>query len=448
MGITPLTLAGVSQYSSDFQSILNRAVQIAQVPITALQNKDSELLQQKSLLSTLNANVADLVASLQSLGTTAQNQAVAATSSDPTVATANATGAATPGSFTINSVTSLATAASEHSTSGYADSLSTPISSTGTLKLVVGSNQYTFTLTNNSLIGLRDQINSLGAGVTASILTTANGNYLSLSANSTGHMTLRLIDDPTGAQTNLLTAANQGSDAEFHLNGIDITQKSNFINSVVPGVTFQLLKESSSPVTISLASDRTQLSSALQDFVTNYNSLHSGLAAQVGQNAGQLSGDLMVTQLQGQLRSLTSYRTSAGSVKSLSDLGITFDSTGKSTFNQNTFDSLSDTQLSDAFSFVGSETNGLASFGNSLNEFSDPVSGLIKLEQNGIDRTDQSIQNQITTLTDRITSMQTQLSQQLTAADALQAELQSQQQTIGSSVQSLNLVLYGCYPNL
>ncbi len=40
--LTPLTLNGVSKYSSDMQAILNRAVQIAQIPITFLQNHDSD----------------------------------------------------------------------------------------------------------------------------------------------------------------------------------------------------------------------------------------------------------------------------------------------------------------------------------------------------------------------------------------------------------------------
>jgi hypothetical protein len=48
MGIAPLAFTGVSQYSSDFQTILNRAVQVAQIPINLLQNKDSDLLQQKT----------------------------------------------------------------------------------------------------------------------------------------------------------------------------------------------------------------------------------------------------------------------------------------------------------------------------------------------------------------------------------------------------------------
>ena len=43
MSITPLTFTGVSTYSNDFQTILSRAVQIAQLPLKALQNRDTGL---------------------------------------------------------------------------------------------------------------------------------------------------------------------------------------------------------------------------------------------------------------------------------------------------------------------------------------------------------------------------------------------------------------------
>ncbi len=446
--ITPLTLSDVGQYSTDFQNILNRAVQIAQIPVTQLQNQDSNVLQEKSLLGTLNTSVADLATSLQSLGTVGSSQALSATSSDATIVSASATGATTPATYSIDSITSLAAAASARSTNGYADATSTLVSANGAMELKVGSQDIPFTLTQNNLTGLRDGINSLGAGVTASILTTPNGDYLSLAANSTGAQTISLIDDPKGAQTQLLTQTNPGANAVFSLNGIPITQSSNLVNSVIPGVTLRLLNTSSTPVTVSLASDPTQLSSALQDFVTNYNALQSQLRAQVGPAGGLLSGNLVVTQLQNMMRQIASYQGAAGlSVRSLADLGVTFNSTGQASFNQNTFSSLSDTQITDAFTFAGSATSGLAAFSSQLQQYSDPVSGLIQTEEAGMTQTDQSLQAQITTLTDRINTMQTNLSQQLATTDSAATLLQDQQQTLSASIQGLNLVLYGRYPN-
>jgi flagellar hook-associated protein 2 len=452
MGLTPLTLNGVSKYSSDLQSILNRAVQIAQIPVTALQNKDSDLLQKKSLLSGLESSVSSFAGSLNSLASIAGGQALTATSSNPAVVTVAATGATTPASYTIDSVTSPATAASERTLSSFADSASTPVSSTGTLDLVVGGNHNKFTLTKNSLVGLRDQINSLGAGVNASILTTSGGNFLSISSNTTGATTLQLNDDPDGANTNLLTHINQGTNAVFSLNGIPVTQAGNVVNSVVSGVTFTIQSATSVPVTLNLSSDRSQLSSALQSFVQSYNSLKQTVNAQVGQNAGLLSGDVAVTQLQSLLRQITSYTGTsgngvAGSIQSLADLGIEFSTTGEASFNQNTFNQLSGSQISDGFRFLGSATSGFGAFGAQLDQFTDPVSGILKTEQDGVDRTDQSIQNQVSTLNDRITLLQTNLAAQLQKADAALAELQSQQNTVSASLQGLNLVLFGKSPN-
>src|SRR5258706_13991304 len=113
LSIAPLTITGVSQFSADFQTILNRAVQIAQIPVTFLQNKDADLLQRKTLLSGLSSSVGALATSLQSLGTVAAYQALAASSSNADVVSVTNTGASSAANYTIDSITSLAAAASE-----------------------------------------------------------------------------------------------------------------------------------------------------------------------------------------------------------------------------------------------------------------------------------------------------------------------------------------------
>jgi flagellar hook-associated protein 2 len=328
------------------------------------------------------------------------------------------------------------------------DSANTPVSSTGTVNLVVGSNNYKFTLTNNSLVGLRDQINSLGAGVTASILTTSGGNYLSIASNTTGASTLQLFDDPGGANTNLLTNTNQGTNADFFLNGVEVKQPGNVVNSVVSGVTFTIQAASTTPVTLTLASDGTQLSSALQNVVSDYNGLSKLIQAQQGPAAGLLSGNSIVGQLQALQRQLTSYTGTSGSIKSLADLGVEFDSSGVASLNTDTFNKLSATQLADAFSYVGSATSGLAGFAQNLQQFSDPVTGLMKDEMDGFTSTDKDLTSHIATLTDRANLMQSNLQLQLAAADSLLADLQSTQDSLTASLQGLSLVLYGQNQNI
>ena len=452
--ITPLTLTGVSQYSSTYQSILTRAVQIAQLPLTRLQNKDADVLAQNTALGTLQTAATNLYTSLQTLATDAANQTLGATSSNPTVLTATATGARATNTYTVNSVSFIAKAASEDSLNSYADSTSTAVSSTGILQLKVGSQNYPITLSTNNLTSLRDAINASGAPVTASILTTgATANYLSVTANATGATTLQLIDDPAtvghpgGANTELLTQAHQGVSAQFSLNNVPVTQSSNTVNSVIPGATLQLLQPSNSPVTVSLQSNPTQLATDLQTFVTNYNALEQALAANEGTNQGGLNGDTAVTQLQQTLRQMTSFFTTSGSITNLSALGVTFaDATGAATFNQTAFHALSAQNISDGFNFLTSLTTGSGNFVAQLDAFTDPISGLIQAEIQGNDTIDGHIQSQITTLTARINTMQSNLQLQLARADALEAELQSQQSTVNASLIGLNYVLYGQNP--
>jgi flagellar hook-associated protein 2 len=449
LSITPITLTGISTYASDFQSILNRAVQIAEIPLTALQNSDATDLQQKTDMSNLSGTVSTLASSLQALGALASTQALSASTSSPALVSATATGATSAASYTINSITSLASAASETSLKGYADSSSTPVSSTGTVKLTVGSQSYTISLTNNTLVGLENQINGLNAGVTASILTTSGDNYLSLTDNTSGATTLSLTDDPGGANTPLLTSANQGTNAIFQLNGITVNQSSDTVNSVIPGVTLQLLGTTprTAPVTVSLATDPSALSSDLQTFVTNFNALNTALAAQTGTGGGSLVGNDMVTGLEGVVNQLVSYNLPSGTVQSLADLGITFnDTTGQATFDQTTFDGLSSQQVADALTFIGSPTSGLAGFAAQFAQYSDPVTGLMRTEEAGYTQTDLDLQSQVTTLTTQINDMQTSLAQQLSAADSQVAQLQSQQSELSASLQGLSLVLYGQNP--
>src|SRR5262249_7604158 len=162
------------------------------------------------------------------------------------------------------------------------------------------------------------------------------------------------------------TSSNQGSDAVFQLDGFDVDQPGNVINNVIPGVTFTLLGASDTPIGISLQSDRNQLASALQDFAAKYNTVRTTLNTQEGPAAGLLSGDLAITQTEDALRHIAAYQTPSGSVKSLADLGIEFDSAGKASFNPTTFNQLTDSQLSAAFKFIGSATSGLGGFSASL----------------------------------------------------------------------------------
>ena len=435
---------GISQYASDFQAELTKAAQVAQIPITLLQTQDSAVISKESALGTISTDVGALQNAVQALGTLAAGQALGATSSNPSAVSVTNSGATSASSYTINSITSPATAASERTTNSFGSS--DPVSSTGSLTLKVGTQTKTFQVTTNTLAGVENQINALNLGVTATILTTPTGNYLSISANSTGATTLQLFDGTSASGTDLLTNTNQGTDAVFQFDGLNVDEPGNVVNNLVPGLTLTILGASATPVTLSLASDPSQVSSALQTFVSAYNTVQKDIQAQSGTSGGPLAGDTILNEIRQTLQQMIGYTTSTGTVQSLADLGVEFDDTGVASFNQSTFSALSATQISDAFKYLGTMTTGFGGFSGALDQYSDPISGLITSEVSGLRQRDQDLQDQISTLTARAAAAQTALTNQFEAADAQQEILQQQQQELTASLQGLSLVLYGPNP--
>lgn len=448
MGLTPLTFTGVSKYSSDFQTILSRAVSIANLPAKAIQNQQTDLLQKKLITTNLQTAAEGFSSSLAALAAVGDNKGLTASSSDSTkVAILTSTGT-TAAAYTVSEITSVAKAASETSAAGYADSSTAAVSSTGTVKLTAGSHDYTINLipATNNLIGLRDAINNLGVGVTASVLTTGTGvnpNYLSVSANATGEQVLRITDDPDGAATALLTSDNQGANAVFKVNGVAVSKSSNTINDVVPGISFSILGTTSGDtVSLSLASDRRKLTSALQTFVANYNALSSQLDGQIGPSAGLLSGDFLIREVRGDLRDLTGFQ-GTGTIKHFSDLGLELSSTGELSLNATTLDGLSATDIDSAFNFVGSSVAGLGSLNSKFTQLSDPINGLIKIQLNQYEVTNTRLSSDLANITDKVSLMQTFMAQKLQAADSLLAQLDSQQNVLTGVLLSVNNALYG-----
>jgi flagellar hook-associated protein 2 len=547
MSIAPLVFTGVSTFSTDFQTILTRAVSIANLPVTALTNQQTNIQSEKVLASNLSSAISDLSSSLGNLAALGTTKGIVATSTAPSVVTATAAGASSGATYSITNVTSIARAASETSLSGYAGqqyssaysaqsltftindssgtpqtktfnlaaglsaaaastainsalagspallgitatagagaisfssnspssftvafgdvttgggfaadknstqtSAAAPVSVTGTLQLTLGGTTTPIVLGvgKNNLAGLTEAINKLNLGVTASVLATGTGNfpsYLTLSANQTGLTTMTLND---GA-TDLLSVTNQGTNTVFQLNGLDVTKPGTVVNDVIPGVSFAFggTTTAGQSVVVSLASDRTGISNALQDIVAKYNVVSGQVNSQIGSAAGLLSGNSMIGQARQALFSLMNSSGSGSSVQSLTDLGIELSNSGVMSFNSNTFNALTDSQISDAYSLFSSKTSGPTAMQSKFTQLSDPATGAIKAQQDQWDATDKRITAQVSDLTDRLNAMQATLQSKLQVADSLLASLASTQSMLTSSIQSMNFTSYGYSQN-
>lgn len=444
--ITPLAFTGISTYSDDFQAILDRQVQIAQIPLKSLQNQQSDVFQRRSLVGTLSTAASALESALARLGQLGDSKGLVASSTNTAKVIATNTGATAPTSYSITEITSIAKAASESTVAGYATANATAVSSTDSAALEFGGATFALDLTGrNNLQGLRDAINASGADVTASILNTGsptNPYYLSVSANNKGASNLAIKDGD--GTTDLLTSANQGANTEFKLNGVSVSKPATEINDVVLGVIFNVkgTTSGSESVTVELATDKEGLRGALESFVSAYNTLEDQLSQQIGEGAGLLSGDSLVGDISSRLRAITSYQGS-GSIRSLAELGIEFSTTGKASLNSDTFDNLSSSQVQAAFAFLGSESTGFGGTVEELRSITDPITGSAKVQIDQYDKSALSIEDRISLQSERIAILQQTLGLQLQQADALLASIESQKTIVDASIQGLQLTLFG-----
>lgn len=447
---TPVGFSGVSQYSSDFQSVLTRAGKIAAVPVTALTNKNADIASQDTTLTALNTAVAALGADIAHIGQLSTGLALTATTTDATAVTATITGATSGASYSITNVTSVASAASETTKVGYADGTTAKVSSTGTLQLIAGTKKLTFTLAAgaNNLAGIAAEINSLNSGFTASVLTTgagATGTFLSISANNSGVTTLQLIDDPAGAAKNVLTqAATQGSNSIFDLNGIPVNNPGTSISNVIQGVTLNILGKTATDetVAVTVATDRSKISAALNNLVTSYNTVAEQVNAQIGPAAGLLSGNNVIYQVRQALSSIIHFQGS-GDVSNLANLGIEVGGNGLIDLNQTTFGALTDSQVASSFALFGSTTTGLGGLQSAFTAITDPISGTIATQLGADSITTTRLTAAIATMNAQIQKQLETLLSQLQAADAQVAVLASQQNILNASISSLQFTSFG-----
>ena len=357
--ISIATFSGSSTYSSSFQSVLTRAVQIASLPGLDLEASINTLSNQESALTSLESTFSNLETAIQGVNTAAQGTA-AATVSDSSILTATASASASEGTYTVtvDNIGSAATALGNAGSTTVTDPSTGSIGDSTSYSLVVGGNTTTITPSGTTLDDLASAINSAGAGVEATVVDvggSSGSDYrLALTSSTLGAQTIELDDSSGNALT---TQEADGASVEYTVNGgtTDIESDTRTIN-LAAGLTVNLLSaDSSTPVTITVAKSTSNLSSALSTLATDYNNAVTALTDQTGSAGGALQGDSVIYSLRSMLSSLLHYSDSSGNVANLNSLGLEVDSTGSMTFDATTFNSLSS---SDIATFLGGTTLG------------------------------------------------------------------------------------------
>ncbi len=415
-----------SSYASDLQTALNRAIQIASLPVQLMQSDVSTMQAQQQALSGLQSVFGSVQSSLTSINS-AVTGTLSANVNDPSVASATATSAALAGTYTLQ-VIQVGTSTSTLSSAGLTtvtDPGSGNISSASSFTLTVNGTAFTISPSGNTLNDLATAINGAGAGVQATIVNvggTTNPDYrLAVTSSNVGNTSIQLND----GTNNLLDTLTTGIDAEYSVDGsAQVNSTSNQI-TIAPGLTANLLDASTSPVTITVGADYSALSSALANFASAYNSATSSLDQQIGQNAGPLAGQSLIYTLDNALNGLVNYSGGTGAVSSLASLGLTLDSNGQMSFDSTVFNTQN---ISAIQQFLGGTTTGgfLQAASTSMTAVEDPTTGQIQSEFNSLQT---EVTNENTLISNeevRVNDLTTNMTAELSQADATIANLEAQ----------------------
>ena len=305
----------------------------------------------KSALSILSTSLETLVGKT-SLAVSSNSTAVTASITDPSIATS------INSSMTISALATGQTLAF----TGYADT--TSIVGGGSLVLERGdwssgsfvasattASTSLTVVTTDTLASLRDKINTLNYGVTASIFGAGDGTYnLVLKSGEGKENALRVTatESPSGSglsgidnsSTNSSKQKIAGVDATIVVDGMTLTRESNTVTDLFEGYTVNLVSTTSTTANIVASVDIASAKTNLQSLVTAINTAKEVINSKTSRgdesnDSGELSDDTIINSLKKQINSLTTSSLSGFGSTSiyLSNLGVRTEKTGTLSLN-------------------------------------------------------------------------------------------------------------------
>jgi flagellar hook-associated protein 2 len=401
--------------------------------ITTKQNSDNAEL---SAIGKIKSALSSLQTALSGLSDgTALNQLAVALGGTGTgvTATADPSKGAVAGNYTL-AVTNIATA-NKISSQAYASGASL---GSGTLTVGVGSSSMQISVAStDSLSDVANAINSANnnPGVSAAVITAADGQHLVLTSKQTGAANNVTVSAGAGLDSGLNTASftqvAAGKDATFSIDGNTITSASNTITTALTGVSIDISGASAnSTQTISITNDTTASTKAINDFVTAYNNYittETGLTwdptQATGSQAGALLGDAMTNTITNGLGGLIGGGvTVGGKTFSLSSIGINLQHDGTLSVDSTALQTAL-TSNSSAVAAVFNKTNGIGTTLNSFINTYTQTSGTIDQRTQALNTDLSNLSDQATQLTNYQSTLTDQYNAQFTALNTLMSTM-------------------------
>jgi len=408
----------------DYNEMISKLIEVKRRPIEILETKKTDYNSKISTYKELSTKLSDLESAADTLKTSSSFYKKTSSESDSTVLDSSATGTATVGNYSV-SITTLASAEKEvHNGTGLTASTDI-INSSGSDKVfqyTYGATQRTLTVADSTTLdGLKDLINNdvSNPGVTATVVNDGTNYRLVVSGNETGATNTITIDagttlNGTGSTVDFTAASfsenKTAADADFTVDGLQITRSTNSVSDVINGVTLTLKKENSS-ATVTVAADNETIKEQIEAFVTAYNDVISFISSNSiydtdSEEGGIFVGESTSRKIQSSLRNFVSSSVSglSGSLSILAEIGITTNyKTGNLDINSTTLDTKLGTNLDDVADLFKDGTNGIAvKISDYISDISSVIDGSIELRKDGL-------QDIINNISDTIKNMEYRL---------------------------------------
>jgi flagellar hook-associated protein 2 len=428
----------------DVASLVSQVLSAQSGGLQLLQQQQTDLQTQASLLTGLNGDLGNLSSAVNSLtDVLGPLSSLSAQSSQTSILTASAQSSAVPGTHTlvVSTLASQSTLYTDSITDANTSILPQNAASDDIQFQIGGAGGATHDIqisagSNDTLNSLVSYINNQNWGVTATVLTDASGSRLAIYGNTPGSAGALAITNNTSGLT--FNPAVGGTNATFTVDGIPFSSTSNTVAGAIPGVTLNLLGAYPGvQVQVSVAPNTNQIAQAVTNFVSAYNAAIGDINQQFTVNAstnseGPLAGDSSLRSLQSSLLTDATYSLSSGAFTSLDSLGITTNDNGTLSVNSSQLNSAISSDPASVLNFFqNSSATGFANnFATDLQNLTDPTQGVISLDLNENRTRQQELTSSIADIQDRLTAEQQQLQIQFSRVNALLEAFPSQLRAI------------------
>ena len=320
----------------------------------------------------------------------------------------------------------------------------------------------------NTIIQLAAQINAV-SGITVAAVAGSNVAFTITSdvasdtqmtkgtiggttdGSSSNALTLTTLDTTAGSDGNKIQAAQN---AILNVNGLAISNETNQIDAVVPGLKLDLMEVSASAVVLSVARDVSVAKAAITNLVDAYNTFEGvikGLTApgSTTTDVGSLKTDAEVKAIRSKMRSfLTADSTTPGNTKrNMMEIGISLGKTGTFSVNQTTLSTALTNYYDDITKMFSANTDDQATSstanrgigGDLVEQIAAYLAydGVVKLRETSYAKTTSGLISDQKTLDTKMTSVEARYTKQFSTMSKIMAEMKSTQEYLASQLENL-----------